>query len=485
MVKYYKVPFGSAGDRTTVPNDAQVDGTVSYEDGYGVDYSKPRATDPDAKTIERDQFNEILFDLTENIQQYQQNGYPEFITTSDNGGTPYSYSKNAIVKYNNGSTTEMYMSTANSNTTLPTDTSKWIQVSNNSPFLNKDQIFSGVNTFSQTIVGSISGNAATATALATARNINGVSFNGTADITVTAAAGTLTGTTLNSSVVGSSLTSVGTLTGGATGTGFTVSLGSSTISGTLSGSNGGTNNAFMQFSGPAASTKTYTLPNASCTILTTDSAVNVTQGGTGATSFTAYAVLCGGTTSTSALQPVASVGTSGQVLTSNGPSALPTFQTPTYQGITLGTAQNSTSGSTIDFTSIPSTAKEITIMLSEVSTNGTGDIYIQLGDSGGVETTGYLGASTSLGASSVTSSNLTTGFLINSSAAGASISGAIKLNLLDSASHLWVASGVLGRSDVSATITVGGRKSTSGTLDRVRIATANTFDAGTINISYL
>lgn len=55
----------------------------------------------------------------------------------------------------------------------------------------------------------ISGNAATATKLATARNINGVAFDGTASITVTAAAGTLTGSTLNSSVTASSLTSLG------------------------------------------------------------------------------------------------------------------------------------------------------------------------------------------------------------------------------------------------------------------------------------
>ncbi len=56
------------------------------------------------------------------------------------------------------------------------------------------------------------GNAATATTLATARNINGVAFDGSANITVTAVAGTLTGTTLASNVVNSSLTSVGTLT---------------------------------------------------------------------------------------------------------------------------------------------------------------------------------------------------------------------------------------------------------------------------------
>lgn len=60
--------------------------------------------------------------------------------------------------------------------------------------------------------GSTTGNAATATKLATARNINGVAFDGTADITVTAAAGTLTGNTLASGVTASSLTSVGTLT---------------------------------------------------------------------------------------------------------------------------------------------------------------------------------------------------------------------------------------------------------------------------------
>jgi len=55
--------------------------------------------------------------------------------------------------------------------------------------------------------------------------------------------------------------------------------------------------------------------------------LQVVGGGTGATSATAYAVQCGGTTSTAAHQSVASVGTTGQVLTSNGAGALPTFQT--------------------------------------------------------------------------------------------------------------------------------------------------------------
>lgn len=61
-------------------------------------------------------------------------------------------------------------------------------------------------------VGPLTGNASTATALATPRAINGVNFDGTAAITVTAAAGTLTGATLAAGVTASSLTSVGTLT---------------------------------------------------------------------------------------------------------------------------------------------------------------------------------------------------------------------------------------------------------------------------------
>jgi len=53
---------------------------------------------------------------------------------------------------------------------------------------------------------------------------------------------------------------------------------------------------------------------------------SVISGGTGRTTHTAYAVLCGGTTTTGAQQSIASVGTAGQVLTSNGAGALPTFQ---------------------------------------------------------------------------------------------------------------------------------------------------------------
>jgi hypothetical protein len=163
--------------------------------------------------------------------------------------------------------------------------------------------------------------AGAASVLATARTINGVSFNGSADITVTAAAGTLTGATLASGVTASSLTSVGTLVGGATGAGFTVALATSTITGILGSANGGTANGFTKFTGPASSEKTFTLPNASCTVLTTNAVVTSAQGGTGVANNAASTITISGsfgltltlTNTTSVTLP-----TSGTLLTAAG-----------------------------------------------------------------------------------------------------------------------------------------------------------------------
>lgn len=76
-----------------------------------------------------------------------------------------------------------------------------------------------------------------------------------------------------------------------------------------------------------AGTNTLTLPASNVNVLTDQGGLaTVDRGGTGKTSFTAYAPICGGTTSTGAFQSVASLGTAGQALTSNGPGALPSFQ---------------------------------------------------------------------------------------------------------------------------------------------------------------
>lgn len=101
------------------------------------------------------------------------------------------------------------------------------------------------------------------------------------------------------------------------------------VSGILPGANGGTGNGFFAVSGPASTLKTFAFPNASATVLTTNDLVTVPQGGTGNNTFTAYSVLCAGTTSTGAFQNVSGVGSANQVLTSNGAGALPSWQTAT------------------------------------------------------------------------------------------------------------------------------------------------------------
>ena len=94
--------------------------------------------------------------------------------------------------------------------------------------------------------------------------------------------------------------------------------------GQLTGSIG----AYTAFTGPTTSTKTFTLPNANATILTDASAVTVAQGGTGVSTLTTpYGLLCAGTTATGNVQTLSSLGTSGQVLTSNGAGALPSWGT--------------------------------------------------------------------------------------------------------------------------------------------------------------
>ena len=149
---------------------------------------------------------------------------------------------------------------------------------------------------------------------------------------------------------------------------------------------------------------------------------------------------------------------------------------------TLMTAQASTSGTSIDFTGIPSWVKRITVMFSGVSTNGTSNYLIRLGSSGGIEDAGYTGVCNSTSGTSVTN---TTGILLSTSMAAANNNTGI-ITIANVTGNLWVASLVIAYSAPSGFFG-GSTKTLSGTLDRIRITTVNgtdTFDAGTINVMY-
>jgi hypothetical protein len=153
-------------------------------------------------------------------------------------------------------------------------------------------------------------------------------------------------------------------------------------------------------------------------------------------------------------------------------------------GITSGTAQASTSGTSIDFTGIPSGVKRITVMFSGVSTNGVSPVQVQIG-SGSVTTTGYLSGAAFTAQSTVGAINSTTGFPLAGIDAGNIRHG--HMILTNISGNIWISSNCGGYSDGAAAFAGGGTVSISGTLDRVRITTVNgtqTFDAGSINILY-
>ena len=165
----------------------------------------------------------------------------------------------------------------------------------------------------------------------------------------------------------------------------------------------------------------------------------------------------------------------------NGSAGVTTNSGAVYNGIQGGTAVASTSGTSIDFTSIPSWVKRVTVMFDGVSTNGTSAVLIQLGDSGGVETTGYNSVGTFQNGVSIVS---TAGMVLNATLANSVRFGTIIFTTLGS--NVWVSNHTMTDTTNGSFYGAGG-KTLSDTLDRVRITTVNgtdTFDAGSINILF-
>jgi hypothetical protein len=154
-------------------------------------------------------------------------------------------------------------------------------------------------------------------------------------------------------------------------------------------------------------------------------------------------------------------------------------------GINLNTAQATTSGTSIDFTGIPSWVKRITVMLNGVSTNGSSSKLVQLGTSGGIVTSAYDATGGGFNYSSATSGAASTaGFPINSGGAGDVLFGIV--TICNVSSNSWVCSGTVKVVDSYIAFVAGG-VALSGALDRIRLTTVNgtdTFDAGSVNIMY-
>lgn len=177
-------------------------------------------------------------------------------------------------------------------------------------------------------------------------------------------------------------------------------------------------------------------------------------------------------------------GTLGQFL-KQGASSVPGWATTP----TVAAAQATTSGTAIDFTGLPSSVSRITINFNGVSLSGTDQLIVQIGDSGGIETSGYESSSSD----TVNTSTSTIGFVIRRIDTNTHISGSMTLTKLDT--NTWCESHAVARHGGGSAESGGGGKALSaGPLDRVRIGTqtggttatpgSDTFDLGSVNIVY-
>jgi hypothetical protein len=153
---------------------------------------------------------------------------------------------------------------------------------------------------------------------------------------------------------------------------------------------------------------------------------------------------------------------------------------------TLATAVATTSGTSIDFTGLPSWIKKITVMCIGVSQNSASQTIILQVGAGSVTTTGYSSSNAFI-APSTDSGSLTTGFPITRGIGAAAAFHGIA-TICSFGSNSWVFSSTMADAPVQGQVHFGaGSVVLGGTLDRVRLTTIGgtaTFDVGSINILY-
>lgn len=153
--------------------------------------------------------------------------------------------------------------------------------------------------------------------------------------------------------------------------------------------------------------------------------------------------------------------------------------------IVTGTVTAAAGQTSVDYT-IPSWAKEITVIFNEWSTNSTSRKLIQLGDGApGIETTGYVSTSNEVNqASGTAGASSTAGFVIDSTLAADIISGHYTFTLVDAATFTWIGSGVVKKATTHVVMSAGS-KALSAALTTIRITTVNgtdTADGGSVNV---
>lgn len=211
-------------------------------------------------------------------------------------------------------------------------------------------------------------------------------------------------------------------------------------------------------------------PSSATVNLTLDTSGNVTVGNN--------LTVTGTTTLTGSLGNI----TAGTVTA----SGLVTGATGALYPLVSGTAQASTSGTSIDFTSIPSWVKRITVMFNGVSLSNTDLLIVQLGTGGVATTSGYTGQIARMGSGSVTTTAYNgNGFETTNFGVAANLATG-NMFITNITGNTWICTGILAGTSTTLQNTTAGVVAMAGVVNLVRVTSSGTatFDAGTINILY-
>ena len=158
------------------------------------------------------------------------------------------------------------------------------------------------------------------------------------------------------------------------------------------------------------------------------------------------------------------------------------------QPLTLETAKATTSGTSVEFTGIPSWVKRITMILNGVSVNGTNGMEVQIG-SGSYPASGYDAVSSYLGSTTFGFGGSNSGFVIAMGNSSFLCYGRYTLDLIGG--NQYIGSGVFHLNQPGTTRysvqCAGASPVLAGPISEIRLAVVgggNTFDAGSINIMY-
>jgi hypothetical protein len=281
---------------------------------------------------------------------------------------------------------------------------------------------------------------------------------------------------------------VATGAGAGDGTATTVTGRAVNVSGIVAVANGGTGvtsstvNSVLVGNGTGAITSVR--PGANNNVLRSTAGSTVTAG-----SFVVgvqYTILTVGTTDFTligaASNTVGVVFIASGVGTGDGTATTNVWDSSLLPSITRGTSQATTSGTSFDFTGIPSWAKRITVMFNQVSLDASEQFLVQLGDAGGIETTGYASRSSAAGSNNTS----TAGFIVRVNGTSNLVSGI--MTIANISGNVWVGSHALDRGANDCSVG-GGSKTLSDVLTQIRITATNdvggaNFDAGSVNILY-